>query len=246
MAIAIDASTPALKYVTSGTLTSASFIAPAGALLVHFMEITWTTSATATQPTAGTGVADSGGLTWYKASERTPISSCGYTGIWWAVTTGSSSRTCSISNPGTAANKISQVMVFTGADTTTPIGVTGSGTGTAAPNWSLTSTSTGSWAWGAGLDPGGSATTYVASTTGTTVRSTRNANEGFGCFYSTVQSTAVGQSLTIAMTGPTEAQGWSLAEILPPAAAPDGGPPMRSRLFSNKSRSWFPSGTYSR
>jgi hypothetical protein len=224
VAIAIDASSPTLKTTGGGNCTTASFTAPANALLVAFFEILG--PSTGSDPT----VTDSLGDTspgWTKAVERKGDATYGYAGAWWTATTGSSARTVSVSCTTTANNKAMQLVVFTGAATASAIGATAVGTASTAINTSLTATQVGSWTWACYSENAGAAT--GAGGAGTTVKSSTNAAEGFGCFYHTAQATAVDETDTVILTAPTDATSWALCEILAPAAAA-GGPPESFRF----------------
>lgn len=97
MAIAVDASTPVRwsntlgSAETGGSITSASFTAPSGALLVLAAQYDTTTSWASGSRTAS----DSGGLTWTPGPERLGNESTagGGSGIWWATTVSAVART---------------------------------------------------------------------------------------------------------------------------------------------------------
>lgn len=98
MALAIDASTPVrwranVSASAGGTVTSASFTAPAGAVLVLTAQYDTTAAWTAGTRTA----TDSGGLTWTLLAERlgSDTTAGGGSGIWWAQASTSAARTVS-------------------------------------------------------------------------------------------------------------------------------------------------------
>lgn len=153
MGVLVDATTPArwtgvVNANTGGSVTSASFTAPAGALLVLTAEYD-----TANVWTAGTRTpSDTGGLPWTAAvehlgSEATPG---GGSGVWTAGTTSAVARTVTLalgaptpSASGWGTGRVScKLYVLTGADVSgTPVdAVTASNEGGSATN-DLTTTS---------------------------------------------------------------------------------------------------------
>jgi hypothetical protein len=135
MAIAIDASTPVRFAGTPANgvnITSASFTAPADAVLVLCIS---GDSAVAVTLAAS----DSGGLTWTQEVLSQPASNHGYSAVFTAVTVSAVARTVSCLHngvTGASSNRISaKCYVVTGADTTDPVGQTGAGEST-TNNWS--------------------------------------------------------------------------------------------------------------
>lgn len=131
MPLVPDASTPARFTGTDNTPagdTSASFTAPAGALLVACVSAD-TDNAVGTKPVID--LSDSGGLTWTRHVERTGDETTvgGYAAVFTARTTSAVARTITaVYNPsGTAhagtARKSIKVYVFPGVDSSTPIDV---------------------------------------------------------------------------------------------------------------------------
>jgi hypothetical protein len=150
MAIAVDASSPARWSGTigeAGSITSASFTAPADALLVLCVEYD-----TASLWTSGTRTAsDSGGLTWTTRVERlgSETTAGAGSGIWTARTTSSASRTVTfaLGSPNAfgawGTGRVSAyVYVLTGVDVDgTPVDTVGASNEGGSGTNSLTTTS---------------------------------------------------------------------------------------------------------
>jgi hypothetical protein len=103
VAIAVDASTPVrwagtVALSAGGTIVSASFTAPADALLVLCANVD---STSGTQPTNPVTASDSGGLTWTTQVRRDPNESTNGSGsaIFTARTVSSVSRTVTLTIP---------------------------------------------------------------------------------------------------------------------------------------------------
>lgn len=126
MAIAVDSSSPARfsgSPTTGGSITSASFTAPADALLVVCLE-----ADAGTSETLAVTASDSGGLTWTTRVERNSneTTTGGYSGIFTARTTSSASRTVSLTRSGSSQLMSAKVYVVTGADVDgTPVDTVG-------------------------------------------------------------------------------------------------------------------------
>src|SRR4051812_21284339 len=134
MAIAIDASSPALVHgvSVSSTVTTASFTPPAGALLVACVAAN---SSAGLSTTAA--MTDTAGLTWTQRSVANFASTArsGYAGIYTALVPTSAAMTVTVTtsgSSGTTRRPSLQVYVVTGADVTDPL--ISSGTGTSATN----------------------------------------------------------------------------------------------------------------
>jgi hypothetical protein len=145
VALAIDASSPAVASGAGPIVTSAAFTPPANSVL----EIGWIgdSSGTTTQPTItdtlGTPLTYT--LTDWQSNADTPGVG-GQAATWRAVVGGSpASMSVKITNNSGATTGAFKVWVLTGADTTTPIGAHGkSGSNsTASVSQSYTAQSTG-------------------------------------------------------------------------------------------------------
>jgi voltage-gated potassium channel Kch len=123
MSIAVDASSPARwtgQPANGGTLVSASFTAPADALLVVTLQADGDSTANGT---VGHTVTDSGGLAWTKQVERlvSEATDGGTSAIWTARTTSAVARTITITRSHTLntaqTRRVSAVCrVLTGVD----------------------------------------------------------------------------------------------------------------------------------
>lgn len=154
MAIAIDASSPALVSGASSTQTTASFSPPGGTLLVACAAFEALSTANATITLSNTGTA----LTWTQRARRDGNDSGGNQGIAAIYTApnfgGQSGITVSaVSSKSGDAGGL-KVFVVTGADLASPVGATGEGSdgeASTTPN-AYTSTVAASRAFGVGSD----------------------------------------------------------------------------------------------
>lgn len=144
MSVVLDASSP-IRWAAAGIdgngATSASFTAPANALLVVTCQMD-TTASNAGAPT----IADSGGLTWTKRVERTGTETTagGYACIWTARTTSSAARTITVTKQGSGnTHTISaKCYVLTGVDVDgTPVDTVGASNEGGSTTNSMTTTS---------------------------------------------------------------------------------------------------------
>lgn len=126
MATAIDASSPVRvsgNPASGGSITSASFTAPANSLLVACCQMNADAAGTETVT-----VSDSGALTWTKQVERTNLETTagGNSAIWTAIQTTSAARTVSLTRTGATRRIDLKVYVVTGADVAgTPVDTVG-------------------------------------------------------------------------------------------------------------------------
>jgi hypothetical protein len=212
--LAIDGSSPAEVDATSGNATTASFTAPAGALLVALADV----GSTGSDGDVGSSISDSGTLTWTLIGRQR---GAGYDEAvaWWAVAPSATSRTVTVTATTNTVYKFLQVLAITGADTTTPIGDVDQGnvpSGTLSA--SVTSSAAGSMAlaayadWNAGAEP--------TAATGTTAISAWRQNSTGAALRRTALSTAATQTMTVATSAPTAKIAYVLFEVL---AATGGG-----------------------
>ncbi len=223
--LTVDPSTPAAAgwfgngCTSAGNAVTASFTAPANALLLALAD----TGSTGSGASTGPSVSDSGGLTW------TRIGSSGANGTkdealaWWAKTSSSAARTVTLTSSTNTCSKFLQVLVVMNANLTTPIGATNigpSGNTTAGVfNQSVTSTVAGSMAVAAVADWNAAGAPTPAA--GVTLQGTYNQYDLTGAaLYKTAASTAPGQALTVATTAPSGAtNSWAMFEVLPAGAS---------------------------
>lgn len=128
MALAIDATTPDLVQADN-TCTTASFTAPANSLLVALCSCYTGSGATNTVSNSGTA------LTWTQRVNHQAGEDAGAyddtVKIFTAPAVSSVARTVTLTTSGSGFTAL-QVLVFTGADLTTPVGATGEGHSTTA------------------------------------------------------------------------------------------------------------------
>jgi hypothetical protein len=149
VALAVDASSPAKVSGTATTITTASFTAPANALLVAFNN----GDAPAATPNSVT-VSDSLGLIWARAVLRNITTGANsFADIWYATTTSAVSRTVSAAEANVGSEHGLVVKVFTDTGGAPTVGATNSSfAGTSLPTCDLTTTANDSWAWATSSD----------------------------------------------------------------------------------------------
>src|SRR5574340_434366 len=159
MALALDASTPTqVTSTTSATLTTASFTAPANALLVAFISFDSGPAGTVRTFT----ISDTGGLTWTLVGRRsngtnTPAGTGTDGGVYVfsATTTTSAARTVSATESARSNPEGLQlaVKVFTDTGGAPTVGnVTGFSTASGLPSLSVTTSAANSWVWSVSSD----------------------------------------------------------------------------------------------
>lgn len=219
MALAVDASTPALVQ-GDNTCTTASFTAPASSLLVALCMCNSGSGATNTVTNNGTA------LTWtQRVNHQAGEDSGAYTTTVKIVTAPalpSVARTVTLTTSGTGYTAL-KVLAVTGADLTTPVGATAEGHSTTA-NLSVGYTSTVALSRGVGI--AGDANDFNSP-------STSDVGFAFGNFpapsgsavYKSADTALAGTSVTLNFngTGSTRTWNWVVAEILALAPAPVGG-----------------------
>lgn len=152
MVVALDASTPAFISAAADTVTTASFTPPAGSVIF----------AVAFHDTAGGNttnsslVTDSQGLTWTIDRTRNRADVGGQNGhvqLSWAVVTSSVATTVTTTGTNCGGYCSLRALVFTGADTTTPIDTSDEGSTTSnVASMTLTTLTDLAWAWMALID----------------------------------------------------------------------------------------------
>lgn len=152
MAIALDASSPAIVTGNNGSAVSASFTPPDSTVLVACLISNGTSPNNTGTPTFS---CSGGSLTWTKRAERidtdTGSPQEGGAAIYTAPVTTGASMTVTGGNGGTTDEQIAvKVYALTGCDLASPVGATGEGSSTTnniTPT-AYTSTATGSRAIG--------------------------------------------------------------------------------------------------
>jgi hypothetical protein len=218
VALALDASSPALVTATATTVVTASFTAPANALLVAFINYD-TTASTAVDQT----VTDSGGLTWtLKGRKSSNTGSTGGTGtsggaeIWWAQTTSSTARTVTATQTGSLTHKL-LVKVFTDTGVPSTGAVAGTSSGTVQlPSASLTTTAPNSWVWSCNTDwnAGALGTAGSGQTLTTTDESQSASLITTHVWRQTATTPSSGTVVTNNQTAPTQIYNMLIVEVL--------------------------------
>ena len=154
MALAIDASTPAIATGTTTAITTASFTPPNGsAIVILFGSNSQTAGDTSITSITNTGIA----ITWTRRARKNKnASSDGGAGvdggaeIWTGVGTGGA-ITVTVSGLGSGATheKALQAVVLTGADTTTLTHIAAGSSSSGLPSVALTSCVAGSYVFAA-------------------------------------------------------------------------------------------------
>ncbi len=222
--LVVDPSSPAAVgwagngCTAAGNAVTASFTAPANALLLAFGD----TASNASGASNGPSLSDSGGLTWTQIGSSGASATKDEAVAWWAKTTGSSARTVTLHASNNVCTKFLKVIVLTGANLINPIAATNIGPATTAEgvlNQSVTSTTAGSMAFAAVADWNAAGTPTPG--TGVTLAGSYSQFDATGAaLYRTAPSTTFGQTMTISTTAPTTAtNSWVMFEVRPAVAA---------------------------
>jgi hypothetical protein len=190
------------------TITTASFTAPANALLVAFN--------TGDSPAATSNsvtVSDSLGLTWTRAVKRNFADGKeSFADIWTATTTSSAARTVSAAEAVASTPHALVVKVFTDTGTPTVGAVNGAVPGGNLPTCNLTTTANDSWVWACSGDwNAGVIGTAGTSQTLTTSDSVQTANFT-GNLWRRTATTATPTAVTLNLTAPI-GSAWTEAVI---------------------------------
>lgn len=234
MALAIDASSPAVATQTVNTvaaLTTASFTPPAGAVLL----VLWSGDAL-TEPTGTPTITDSLGtpLTytqtdWKHRADASPTV-FGQAAAWTAVVGSSAAMTVTVTSNAVSGDRTAalKILVLTGADTVTPAGAHGkSGSASAAAiAQSYTAQATSGWGFLAVTD----FDQLGAQTAGTGCTIIGSANVSTSITYTFARRTTaddsngVSNSLNTTLPGTSTNLSWVYVEIKPAAAAVSSPP----------------------
>lgn len=232
MALAIDASTPAVATSATITVTTASFTPPAGAKLL----IGWSGNSDSLNPPGNPTITDNLGahLTYTLADFASRLDSpfvAGMAAMWTSEVGSSAAMTVSVTNPENpngAGNQL-KVWVITGADSTTPYGAHGKAGSTSQT--SIAQNYTAQATGGQGFIVVNDWDATAAMTAGTGMTSDGSAiNNGvtYGFFHRTSADDTNGVTNTLNVTRSVSSTSihWCYVEILPAgagASAPDAG-----------------------
>jgi hypothetical protein len=235
VALAVDASSPAVVQGATATTTTASFTPPALASYVAFVNAD-----------AGNGTTDeactvtsTGGLTWTLAARHN--GSPGAVTEVWSTTSASAPGSITVSvtdNKGSVTKRL-LVQVFTDSNGGTPAGIGATNTG-AATSLAYTSTVADSWGWFASLGSGGppaagTGQTLVDSTNGTGPDGDSTATDKQNATTATPGTSVTGSVTTMSSLHSV------VVEVLPGAAAAASIPynPQRSVQVRDPGEAWW-------
>lgn len=223
MTLAKDASSPAkvVKAAAGNTATTASFTAPAGALLFAF----WAQDSTGAVQTT---ITDTGGLTWTRsyrlcgdtsgeANTPTPggTAQSGYISGWKATTASSAARTVTVTEAGgggTGKEGMLVVVVLTDTGGAPTVGTVATHGGSASlPSKAVNTSAANSWVWAGSNDwnAGGTGTAGSGQTIDQTNDTTNDAQHVWKQNAVTASS---GTSVTMNLAGPAS-QTWNMAWV---------------------------------
>jgi hypothetical protein len=242
VAVAVDASSQAAWVELNGTgaVTSATFSPPATSLIVvAFYDDNTSTTADATASITNTGTA----LTWTRqvvANQTTTSGTYAQAAvIFWALNAASQSAISVTVTPSGTSQFDSDVTVsvFTGHNTTTPIGASGVGkSATAATAVSYTATVIGSLGYFT-ISTGQNITSLVAGASTTSIAATKSAGNA-ASLLAARQTTASSGLTTQTMNSTANAaavQDFAYVEIVPASAAGSLPKPIILRQAVNRS-----------
>jgi hypothetical protein len=235
VALAIDASTPAIATQTNSTVATvatASFTPPNTSLLL----IRW--SANSTSLPATPTITDNLGvhltytlLDWQSKAD-TPTKD-GQAACWWAPITTGAAMTVTVTNQASSGFREAalRVAVLTGHDTGTPIGAHGkAGSASAA---SIAQSYTAQATGGQGFIAATDWDALAAMTAGTGCTLEGSASPGSAFTYGFVRRTSaddtntVSNTLNVTIGGTSTNLSWVWAEVKPAAASAVSDPPQR-------------------
>lgn len=236
MALAIDASTPALASSGNGTVTvtTAAFTTPANVFLLALVGRNGPASST-----DDTGTVAGTGLTWALAGRKSAVGSGQIAGgtaqpglaeVWWAYSaaaltaqTVTDTRTVQIN---TGYDHTLKVLVITGAETTWGGAIAANGANGSAPTVNLTTTANGSWVFAVVPDWSASGAATVGS--GQTLVDDYNNGTQISIHFlrQTTATATSGTSVTSNITAPASEQFNILAvEVRAAGGAAAAAPP---------------------
>ncbi|WP_086847063.1 hypothetical protein [Amycolatopsis kentuckyensis] len=191
MALALDASTPAMVKGTTTPATTASFSPPAGALLFALCEA----DELNTFSISNTGTA----LTWTSVGVSINQSGQGSIQVYWAYNASAQSNiTVSSARAGSFTANALKVLVFTGAETS----FTGAKATALAATVNITTTGPNSWVWAAHIEENGGADTAATGCSFNDAETTFGGIGG-GVLKRTATTPAAGTVVTIGVTSAT-------------------------------------------
>jgi hypothetical protein len=199
--LALDSSTPAVVKKAGRTLATASFTPPAGSVLVISAQSNGNSDVKSISVTDNL----SSHLTYTQVQARGNTTFDVYAKLYWATVTTSRAMTVTATIGGNTGDYgMLTVLVFTGANTSAPIGASGGGRGaTGVISDSYTSTAAGSWGW---LTTGDWAQRGVPTVPSSeTVQASYNVSgeDSFAVIKQNATTSAAGTPVTMSTTAPT-------------------------------------------
>lgn len=231
MALAVDASSPALFSGTTRAISSASFTTPTNVFLLAMVGRNG-----ALTGDDDTGTISGAGVTWTLAGRKSAVGATGQisggtaqpscTELWWASSaTALTAQTITDTatqpgNAGVGYDHAVQLLVFTGAETTWGGAISAGGAASGLPSMSLTTTRAAAWVFASATDwaANGNATAGASQTIQSQYTNTGQISIHF--WRQTATTSSSGTSVTDNVTAPSAEQ-WNglIIEIRPPAAA---------------------------
>lgn len=224
MAIAEDASSPAVKHVTgTGACTTAAFSPPAGSLVVAMASGGWSTTADSIT------VSDSSAATWTKVQAQCSATDKGVSAVAYTYFASAPGSITVSATFGNAQGRSLVVKVLTGAassQTGAASATANKSTATTAYTLSLTTTTTGSMVYGAAQSNGVSSSTMTANANSTMIDQWQNNTDSANNFtFKSSSATGTPGATTFGGTLSASDEGSiTLLEILPAATGPTNVP----------------------
>lgn len=240
--LALDASTPAVVKQKGTRLTTASFTPPAGSVLV----ISAQSNGNSDVKTIAVSDNLNTHLTYTELQAKGNTTNDVYAKLFWAPVTVSRTMTVTATIGGSNRDYgMLSVLVFTGANTASPIGASGGGRGaTGVIADSYTSTASGSWGWLSYGDWAQRGVPKVPSSE--TVHASYNVSreDTFALIKRNATTAAAGTQVTMSTTSPTSGAQIThiYFEVVPANAQSGSGPTISSLVASPAS---IPSGNTS-
>jgi hypothetical protein len=242
MALALDGSTPVVAAVAATTVTTASFTPPSGAAL-YAIVLHATNNLVSNRASS---ISDSTGLTW-TSQVNTPLTTSPppngslarlYTAVVATSQAMTVTSTCTLDG---FAGSVLAILVYTGADTTTPVEGAIAGQSTGVISQSVTTSTDGGIPWLGNIDWNGAAGPTAGS--GVTQYHVSAPNTSDRMWIARRAAISPAGSATINSSAPASGtkNAW-VAFAVKPDAAPPADPPARRPVVSttavHRAASW--------
>lgn len=231
MAIAVDASSPAVAAGSGATLVTGAFTPPDSCVLWAFAQ----GDANNGSNDESLSFSDSAGGTWSTPVQHNANGGAVVAAAWRSIPgTSPGSMTVTLTdNKGSVAKRLF-VRVMTGTDLTNPQGATNTGT---TASISYTSTIANSWGWSVYL---GSNATVTAGANTTLQDETGGFDSGdaVATFSATATTSTPGTTVTLVESGGTSVH-HAVVEIVPPSTASIPPSPQRNAQTRDYGETWW-------